>query len=310
MLFQPRYNLVLVCNRNMKPADFESIGEIAEKEDPFLKAFVLRPRNNSEGLFSELNSRPTLVFSPWEFPAYLMPRGKVYCGKYVPKIEQMKIMRQQGIPVPNTAIVKPGSRFSEREWGPYVVVKPFFGSFSLGVEVRRPEDVTHEWVMSKPREQGISAERIVQRFVDTGPFRPQIRVLTLFGHVLYAEEIRSEEPLPAPTEINEETLKTFVITSVKVKRTRRFVYEEDVMALASRVHRAFPKIPLLGVDIIREDKTGNLFVLETNASGNTWHFSSKFGQYQRVEGKKRDEQFNAFSVAARILAEKTKNEAI
>jgi hypothetical protein len=31
---------------------------------------------------------------------------------------------------------------------------------------------------------------------------------------------------------------------------------------------------LLGVDIIRESQTGQLYVLETNPYGMTWHFSS------------------------------------
>ena len=43
-------------------------------------------------------------------------------------------------------------------------------------------------------------------------------------------------------------------------------------------------------------------MLEFNPSGNTWHFSSRWGRHQLVEERKRDEQFGAFDIAAQVLA--------
>jgi hypothetical protein len=150
---------------------------------------------------------------------------------------------------------------------------------------------------------------IVQQFINTGLCPAQIRVLTLFGEPLYAEEIKSETPQPMPVTLTGETLASWVITPVKVKRVRRFIYDEDVLRLARRAYGAFTDVPLQACDIIREHATGRLFLLEINPGGNTWHFSSKTGQSQRVEGRKRDEQFGAFQVAAKVLIDRTRSEA-
>ena len=232
--------------------------------------------------------------------------------RYIPKHTQLKILKRFGLPVPRWALVEAGSKFSSAEWGPMVVTKPVGhnASFSRGIEVKIPENIAfkeHNPVQTNPLDSHTAI--MVQRFVDTGEFRPQNRVLTLFGKVLYGEEIRAEEPIPTPDPPTVESLARFVITPVLVKRVRSFIYDTEILALASRIFRAFPDIPLQACDILREAKTGKLFILEINAGGDTWHFSSYFGQYQRVEGKKRDEQFDAFTVAAQVLVERTRQEA-
>ena len=306
-----RYNLVLVANQNLKIEDFESIGRITEQLDPHLKSFVLKPSGNDPATFLEIGQRPTFVFSPREIPASLFPRGKIYSGKYIRKDQQLATLRQNGILVPRSTTVRQGSTFTSEDWGDIVVVKPMHGSFSRGVQVMRPEDVSYEKLSEALKDKPTNSEVfLLQEFIDTGEFRPQHRVLTLFGEVLYGERISAENSLPTPGVITPETLRDFVITPVTVKRTRKFVYDEEILALARRVYRVFPQVPLQGVDIIRDVKSGKLYVLEFNPGGNTWHFSSKFGQHQRVEGKKRNEQFDAFKVAARVLAQRTRDEAI
>ncbi len=306
----PRYNLVLVANHNLKPEDFEKIGRAAEQLDPHLKSFVLKPTGNGPDTYVEIAQRPTLIFSPKEIPANMFPRGKIYCGKYIRKDQQLATLRQHGVSVPRSMEVKRGTKFTSADWGDIVVVKPMPGSFSRGVQAMRPEDVTYDGLVQASNDMPTTPEVfLLQEFIDTGEFRSQHRVLTLFGEVLYGEQIASEGPLPTPTVVSAETLRDFIITPVTVKRTRKFVYDEDVLSLARRVYRLFPQIPLQGVDIIRDINSGKLYVLEFNPGGNTWHFSSKFGQHQRVEGKKRHEQFDAFKIAARVLAIKTRDEA-
>ena len=55
----------------------------------------------------------------------------------------------------------------------------------------------------------------------------------------------------------------------------QFNYENDILQLAELAHAAFPQIPLLGFDIVREVPTGKLFVLEANAIGYVWSFGAK-----------------------------------
>ena len=52
------------------------------------------------------------------------------------------------------------------------------------------------------------------------------------------------------------------------------VDEPELNELARRAHRAFPTIPVLGIDMVRDIETGRLYVIEVNAGGFTWHVSS------------------------------------
>ena len=65
---------------------------------------------------------------------------------------------------------------------------------------------------------------------------------------------------------------------------------------------AFPEIPLLGVDVIRDADTGRLFVLEVNSSGYVWHFSSKTGRsIQQEFDLCLESQFDGIRKSAMIL---------
>ena len=98
-------------------------------------------------------------------------------------------------------------------------------------------------------------------------------------------------------------------------QTRTLVKDPDVIAIGRAAHAAIPEVPLKGSDVLREESTGKLYVIEMNCGGNTWHFSStilaglrrKLGpDYER----KRRTQFDAFRTAARVLVERTNAEAV
>jgi hypothetical protein len=99
------------------------------------------------------------------------------------------------------------------------------------------------------------------------------------------------------------------------------VKEAEIERLAERVHTQFPDMPILGIDVLRDAATRELYVLECNSGGNTWHFSSKIGERIRlgfgnakVNGVARAnqiarrmliEQYGAFDIVATTLVEKT-----
>jgi hypothetical protein len=224
----------------------------------------------------------------------------------------MRMFTRFGLPVPRWAIIKPGDRFATEQWGTVVVVKPsaLSGSYSRGVAASRTEDVRYRSPHSYPeRHPGRDGPMLIQKLINTGLRPAQIRVLTLFGEPLYAEEIKAEEPQPMPDVLTPENLQRWIITPAMIKRTRSFVYDADVLHLARRAYGAFPNIPVQACDILREEATRRLFLLEINAGGNTWHFSSHWGQQQRIEGRRREDQFDAFKVAAKVLIDRTRNEA-
>jgi hypothetical protein len=70
-------------------------------------------------------------------------------------------------------------------------------------------------------------------------------------------------------------------------------------------------LPSLGIDIIRDAETKELFVVELNSSGWNWHLSSDVGlQNQRDYGMDHYFQFDALRVIADSLIEKTRTLAV
>jgi hypothetical protein len=86
-----------------------------------------------------------------------------------------------------------------------------------------------------------------------------------------------------------------------------------VLEFARKAAGAFPDIPLLGIDVIQNIGSGELSVLEVNAGGNTWHFSSPSSAYWRKEHPElaaaMKSQFGAFRKAAEVLIRQTRKHA-
>src|SRR5262249_53586053 len=132
--------------------------------------------------------------------------------------------------------------------------------------------------------------------------------------------IESKQQLP-PLDAPDDLLEQASVASNAGDRIRRLVIDEDAIRLAGAVHKAFGSIPILGMDILRDHITGELYVLETNPGGNTWIFSSELGVGTRTSigaaiavGGDADargrlaliEQFGAFDIVARDLVAKTR----
>ena len=117
------------------------------------------------------------------------------------------------------------------------------------------------------------------------------------------------------TIIAQELAKGNIATQGNDSKVTDFVSDERVLALARRIHEVAPSSPTKGCDIIREEGTGRLFVLEFNPGGNTWHFSSRMSARPRANRppeheQRRHAQFDAFRTAARVLVERTNAEAV
>ena len=97
-------------------------------------------------------------------------------------------------------------------------------------------------------------------------------------------------------------------------RERLLIRDADVLAMARAAHKVFPEIPMIGCDIIREARTGDLYVLELNPGGNTWHFSSDSAGERRArmgpeQVEKMRQQFQALRTVAIALVGRTIAEA-
>jgi hypothetical protein len=310
-------NLILVHTRGYQdPEDFQEIARNVQDLAPDIEVFVASNDIPSSATRRRASGRPSLVFSPGNLLEFRPLRGKVYAGSAIPKLEQLTRFKSAGLPVPDFAEITPEVVLSAAAFGPLVVIKPGFSEASHGHFMTLAR---REMVRFKPRHSysedhpGRYGPMYAQRFIDTGAFINHHRVLTLFGKPLLAFKTISKAAKPSLEAPD------VVLAAIAIKARRRdgpvareFTWDDDILQLAQRTYAALPEIALQGVDIIREEKTGRLYVLEANPGGNTWIFS-KGEMTERLKvalGVDRlSDQFDAFKTAAKVLIERIRAEA-
>ncbi len=196
------------------------------------------------------------------------------------KVQECEFLQRAGIPVPKWAAIDEASRPDLTGFGEFVVVKPAHGSRGALVRVMRRDRVRWrplevEWHAFTDT-RGTSSRLLVQEYVHTGAWPISYRVGTIFGEPIYAWRMVASQTRPPFPEGKPDSAffdgRTIVATS-KGCRVDDLV-PQDVLQLARMAHGAFPDVPLLGTDIIRDDTTGKLYVLEVNSSGGTFHLTS------------------------------------
>jgi len=84
-----------------------------------------------------------------------------------------------------------------------------------------------------------------------------------------------------------------------------------VLELAARSHAVFPTIPSLGIDILRDEATGKLHLIEINPSGNSWLLCGTTGRSMQEQfGLNFHEQFGALDIIAEASIEATRRLAV
>jgi hypothetical protein len=87
-------------------------------------------------------------------------------------------------------------------------------------------------------------------------------------------------------------------------------YDAEIIGLAERAAAAFPHIPLLGVDLVREEPSGKGYVLEVNPGGQVWSFSTPTGRGIQERGDFHlESQFDGLRKMAAILVEQARRHA-
>ena len=252
-------------------------------------------------------SRPSLVFSPGPLREYRPPGGKIYAGRPMSKERELRQLREAGIPVPETAVLAPDLQ-PPRGWGEFIVVKPFHGHSGKRIRL-----VSAEELLSRHAEltDGGRLPMLAQPYVDNSEADKHnvwYRVLTLFGRELCALVNYVHGPRrPLDALAADATL----LGQLKPEDwIRELSFDEAVIGLARSVEPAFPEIPVLGVDVVRDAGTGRLYVMECHPSGLVWHLSSSTAE-RFLSHLRRDsyEQFAALDLTAELLIEKTRAEA-
>jgi hypothetical protein len=320
-------NLVVIHRGSDYVRDFEEVARKIFAIDPAISVFCI-DKSTSHVMPDNAWKRPTLTVALQSRFKADIKRGPLLKNRPILKPGQHKVFVDAGLPTPPTMRFLPGMKLDPIMFGEYVVIKPInphIASYGRGIQLFRRKRLETLTIMDFPRDHLIHRDHdgyIVQRFIDTGPFILLYRVLTLFGVPLSCFLAKEKVPQPSPEGSDEDIERLSIASNARDFRVRSLYSDAAVLALGARVGRAFPDIPLLGIDIIREERTGKLFVLECNPGGNTWHFSSKLitGIRQQMGGgslvgqKKADligrqmliDQFGAFDLAAQVLIDKTR----
>lgn len=312
------HNLVLVNHPGGQDRrDFDEIaGKIAQCA-PGIATYVVAHDAPPEDISAlpEIWERPTLSVSFRRPKSFRPRRGIFYAGRVINKAEQARRFHAAGVPVPPTLVYEFGRPLNKAFWGDFVIMKPTrsdltsHGDNVFLMRTERVADLARR--VYPPNHPARAAPVLIQRFVDTGQVPMSYRVLLLFGKPLYCMSFRQRHPRAALDASDEDLLATRIASNAGEVYVHKLENDTEVIAFAARAASAMPAIPLQGIDVIREEKTGKLFVLENNSGGNTWHFSSKLSTLSRtvLTREQRIAQFGAFDIAAATLAERTLKEA-
>jgi hypothetical protein len=295
--------LNLVTNSGVNaPEDFLELAGWIRELDREIEVFVL-PDASAADLSAGVPDVPAVTVSPGPLRAFRPRRGPVFQGQHVPKSAEYRALQAAGIPVPRWSRLLPGQEPVLDGFGPFVVTKPDFGARGADVRIQRRSHV--RW---QPPKTALAVQFgsmfnpcVVQEFVYTGPWPQSHRVATLFGTALWAIRIEASHTRQALP--HREAFSGQSVVSSGQGCTFELAPDPDVIELAERAHAAFPRVPVLGADILRDADSGELYVVEVNSLGYTWHFSSPSGsKFQAEFGFRLEAQFDGRRRAARVLA--------
>jgi hypothetical protein len=258
---------------------------------------------------------PTMTFSPGPVRGRHPGRGVVFHGRSLPKSEEYAALERAGVPVPRWALLTRSSAPDLSAFDRYVIVKPDIGGRGADVKIKRKGRVrwsepTTDLVKTVARD---ACDWIVQEFIYTGPHPISYRVTSFFGEPLWSWQVQADprrRPLQHRFDFTGDGGGGMSIVSSGRGSAFSLVKDPELWELARAAHRAFPDIPLIGVDILRDADTHRPFVIEANAIGWTWHLSSPTGRAIQEEfGFDLDATFQVRRRAAQILAEQVRRRA-
>lgn len=309
---EPTRNLVLVHSPGWQDwSDLREIGDIVAEAAPDIRVFLTS--NDSPGSVTRrwAAERPALVFSPIRLNEFRPLRGEVFSGRAMSKLDELTLLRDAGLPIPEFQVARPDTRLDPAVHGQFIIQKPShaFSSWGQGIQLFRTED----WRYAAPdhfpdTHPGRKGPMILQRFIDCG-HAMTCRVLTIFGRPIFTYCRRSTHALRLdqihgrPFE-QDDYMPAMPHSEASINR------DPDILALAAAAYAAIPDVPLQACDILR-DRDGGLHLLEVNPGGGTWMFSNHMseGYRQRLGVTDLKAIFNAPTVCAKALIDATRLQA-
>lgn len=310
-LLLPQKNLVLVVDEaRCDPADFIDIAGRIRAQATDIRVQVLQPKT-IHSIARDTWDNPTLLVCLVSIPEIKIKRGKVLITRPIPKLQQCEMMQLGEVPTPHIERYRSGMVLDEALWGSHVVLKPVdlrLTSNGTGLEIISTKKLSGRSEQDFPPNHFTRTNKmLVQRFIDTGPRPVWYRACIFMGEVLYISKVISDvQKTGGDVPANFHSKAKHLL--------KEFGHYPQIHAFARRMAAAFPQFPLLGCDILQEEKTAEIYGIEVNAGGNVWHFSSQFLAESRKHHPEHNEarltQYNAFETAAKALINATRRQAI
>ncbi len=307
-------NLVLVhWPERQSLEDFTEIARRIEARAGDIGVLIAENKEDNPEIVKKASLQPTLVVSMMEIRRFHIENATILQGNDLPKSVQYERYRAGRIPVPDWEVITPDTRLDPKVWGPYVIVKPDLARKAAGIVIKKTGRVRYGAPETYAEDHpGRNAPMIAQKFVYTGRWANHYRVTTLFGRTLFAVRCEADNNF-RPLETRDGFAGAAGVGGAPVVSNKKsshytLAFDKEVIALGERAHSAFPEIPLLGHDIVRDADTGELFVLESNTRGDVWLLSSGTGQsLQRTNNFDLYSQFDALEVATEALIAKVRD---
>ena len=302
---------LIVVHRSENADDFKQIARRVKKIDPSIGFAMVPDVLNSKMVHPRLMQVPLLVVYLVNPPVTNFSVATKIAVESINKIDEYEHFKKHNIPCLPIERFQWGMELDQAIYGDWVVLKPEYIQ-STGKDVNMvPTKLIPTLKLSDfPADHLIHQDSyLVQKLLKTGENPNTYRATVFMGAILSSGFARMIYPYPAESSDLSTLLSTTVATNFLSHRTRHFVKDIEANNLALKVAEAFPNNPLLAIDILRDEDTNKLYVLETNLGGNTWHFSSAISRnypgYDDAARKAAILQYNAWDRAAEALVKKT-----
>lgn len=292
-----KFNLLLVHTPGKQDvADFLTIRNMMLGKAPDIDVFVVSLGQKIPHQFLGRSGLPALIFSAMPISLPNTVRGRLLSPPpAATKHDEYIMLKNANLPTPPSCLVTKVEDLLDIDLGEIVVIKPNSGRRGGGVtliEAASLKTWSRETFEGSPSNRG---GMVVQRYVAIRSRPASYRVMTVLGEAVYCAEYIANAnvgDMPKGSLAAGVQVASNVDDKVVVEAN-----DADVISLAREVHRALDFTPVMGIDIVRDATTGELYVLELNSAGMTWHLSSDRGKaLQRKNALNYYDQFNALKV--------------
>jgi len=282
--------IIFFCTRGAQAADFREVSRRIRARAPEISAFVFTTRAVVRPLIAApwLLLRPTVSIEMDRRQSRIRTLRGPRFGHQAQrdKIAEYRHLEAHKLPLPDWTEITPDTALDAAQWGPYVVVKPSRGGRGAFVWIHRTGRARFRPPSDLPEgHPGRRGPMVAQKFIYTGRWPVSYRVLTYFGvpvSALRYEGRRDLAPLDRADGLKQAGGGLSIVATAR-GCTITLTDDPEVLDLARRAHGALPTIPSLGVDIVREEGSGRLYLIEINCGGNSWNLTSDAGKEIEAE---------------------------